>query len=122
MRVSPALVIWIIATVVAGNRSDPGSGSGGSGSGAKVGRSVSYDGRSFMVDSERLLVLSGSIHYARVPEQDWDRVLKLAKGMGLNTVQTYVFWSFHERVEGTLDWAGPRNLTKFIQLADHNGL
>ena len=32
-----------------------------------------------MVDGERLLVLSGSVHYTRVLPSDWDRVLKLAK-------------------------------------------
>ena len=86
------------------------------------GRTVSYDQRSFMVDSERLLILSGSIHFTRVPPSDWDRVLKLAKGMGLNTVQTYVFWSAHEPRQGDLDWGGANNITRFIELAHNNGL
>jgi hypothetical protein len=36
------------------------------------------------------------VHYPRVPPEDWDRVFKMAKEMGLNTIQTYVFWNFHE--------------------------
>lgn len=86
-------------------------------------RAVTYDRRSFMVDHERLMILSGSIHYNRVLPSDWDRVLKLAKGMGLNTIETYFFWSFHEpQPASTLDWGGRRNITRFIQLAQDNGL
>ena len=89
---------------------------------AAPGRVVTYDRRSFMVDHERLLVLSGSIHYNRVLPSDWDRVLKLAKGMGLNAIETYFFWSFHEPQRGSLDWSGRRNITRFIQLAQDNDL
>jgi hypothetical protein len=76
-----------------------------------------------MVDHKRLLILSGSVHYARVLPSDWARVLQLARGMGLNTIQTYVFWSFHERERGELDWSSDRrNLTAFIKLAQETGL
>ena len=35
--------------------------------------------------------------------------------MGLNTIQTLVFWSFHEQEQGVLDWSGRANLTAFIR-------
>ena len=87
-----------------------------------VGSSVTYDQRSFLIDQKRLLILSGSIHYNRVLPSDWDRVLKLARGLGLNTIQTYVFWSFHEQRKGVVDWSGRGNITAFIQRAQENGL
>ena len=51
-------------------------------------RQVSYDARSFALGGDRVLLLSGSIHYPRVPVGDWGRVLQQAAAMGLNTIQT----------------------------------
>ena len=42
--------------------------------------------------------------------------------MGLNTVQTYIMWNFHEHERGTLTWSGRHNLTHFIELASRHGL
>ena len=45
-------------------------------------------------------VLSGAIHYFRVPRQYWaDRIHK-ARLMGLNTIETYVPWNLHEPHQG----------------------
>ena len=44
--------------------------------------SVSYDGRSFIIDGARELLLSGGMHYNRVPRADWDGVMKMAKELG----------------------------------------
>jgi len=44
--------------------------------------SVSYDGRSFIIDGSRELLLSGGMHYNRVPRADWDGVMKMAKELG----------------------------------------
>ena len=85
-------------------------------------RDVHFDERSLWIDGQRTLVLSGAIHYARVPVGDWDRLLKLAKAMGLNTVQTYTMWNFHEHKRGELDWSGRANLTHFLTLAAQNDL
>ena len=73
-------------------------------------------------DGRRTLIMSGAVHYARVPMQDWAAVLADAKAMGLNAIQTYFMWNFHERERGVLDWTGRRNLTHFIQLAHDAGL
>lgn len=92
---------------------------------AALPQAIAFDRRSFSINGTRQLILSGSIHYNRVLPSDWDRVLKLAKGMGLNTIETYFFWSFHEpqrSPDGALDWTGWRNLTAFVRLAQANGL
>ena len=85
-------------------------------------RNFHFDERSAFIDGERTLVLSGAIHYARVLPSDWDSVLELAKGMGLNTIQTYVMWNFHEPHRGNLTWSGRANLTQFIEKAASHGL
>ena len=85
-------------------------------------RTVAYDSRSFILDGERVLLLSGSIHYQRVLPSDWSRVLTLAVENGLNTIQTYVLWDLHEPKQGTISFSGQNNLTAFATLAASLGL
>lgn len=67
-------------------------------------------------------VLSGAMHYFRVHPDQWqDRLQRLA-AMGLDTVETYIPWNFHERVRGEFDFAGWRDVVRFIRLAETNGL
>lgn len=67
-------------------------------------------------------VFSGSLHYFRVHPDQWaDRLNRLA-AMGLNTVDTYVAWNFHERRRGAVDFTGWRDLGRFIDLAGEAGL
>ena len=44
---------------------------------------VDMDGRSVIINGTRELILSGSVHYARVLPADWERVFLLAKEMHL---------------------------------------
>eukprot|EP00730_Choanoeca_flexa_P008508 TRINITY_DN12498_c0_g2_i8.p1 TRINITY_DN12498_c0_g2~~TRINITY_DN12498_c0_g2_i8.p1 ORF type:complete len:877 (+),score=175.89 TRINITY_DN12498_c0_g2_i8:2-2632(+) len=85
-------------------------------------RTVSYDGRSFFIDGERKLILSGGMHYNRVPRSDWDGVMKMAKAMGLNTIQGYFMWNFHEHSRGNITWEGQADLSAFMELAKANDL
>lgn len=67
-------------------------------------------------------VLSGSLHYFRVHPDLWsDRLARLA-ALGLNTVDTYVPWNFHERKQGERDFSGWRDVGRFIDLAAATGL
>ncbi|WP_437032836.1 beta-galactosidase [Streptomyces sp. enrichment culture] len=67
-------------------------------------------------------VLAGSLHYFRVHPEHWaDRLRRLA-ALGLNTVDTYVPWNFHERTPGDIDFDGGRDLERFIRLAQDEGL
>ncbi|MFJ9675489.1 glycoside hydrolase family 35 protein [Streptomyces sp. NPDC101221] len=67
-------------------------------------------------------LLAGSLHYFRVHPGHWaDRLRRLA-ALGLNTVDTYVPWNFHERTEGDIRFDGPRDLSEFVRLAQEEGL
>lgn len=72
----------------------------------------------FYKDGEIYRIMSGSIHYARIPEAYWEDRLIKARAMGLNTISTYVFWNFHEEEEGSFNFTtGRKNLRHFIELA-----
>lgn len=67
-------------------------------------------------------ILSGAIHYFRVIPEYWkDRLLKL-KACGLNTVETYVAWNFHEPKKDSFNFQGMADIVKFIETAQELGL
>jgi beta-galactosidase len=67
-------------------------------------------------------IVSGSIHYFRVHPDQWaDRIARLA-AMGVNTLDTYIPWNWHERVRGSRDFTGARNVVRFVELAADRGL
>ncbi|XP_026330051.1 beta-galactosidase-like [Hyposmocoma kahamanoa] len=75
-----------------------------------------------LLNGKSLHILSGELHYFRVPWEYWeDRLCKL-KAAGLNTVSTYVEWSFHEPEERLYSFAGDRNVSQFIRTAGDLGL
>jgi beta-galactosidase len=79
-------------------------------------------GDHFELDGKRFQIISGAIHYARVPRAYWRDRLKKAKAMGLNTVETYVFWNLHEPEPGKYDFSGQLDVAEFIREAQQEGL
>jgi len=83
---------------------------------------VTYDDRCFLIDGRPIWLVSGSVHYFRIPAALWaDRLLK-AKRAGLNCISTYVPWNFHEPREGRWNFEGDRDVAGFIRLAGELGL
>lgn len=79
---------------------------------------INYKENCFMKDSKPFRYISGSMHYFRIPSVYWrDRLMK-AKALGLNTIQTYVAWNFHEMHNGVYDFSGDKDLLKFIEIAE----
>ena len=80
-------------------------------------RSFTIGNRTLLKDGRPFQIVSGSLHYMRVPADQWgDRLQKMAAA-GLNAVQVYVPWNWHEPREGEFRWDGGRNLTALLQLA-----
>ena len=78
--------------------------------------------KKFYMDGEEFHIYSGAMHYFRIPEEYWeDRLLKL-KASGLNTVETYVPWNFHEKKKGEFDFSGMLDIEKFVKTAQDLGL
>lgn len=64
-------------------------------------------------------LLSGSIHYWRLHPKSWDACLSAIKDMGLETIDTYINWEFHEISPGEYDFEGKtdprRDLVGFLE-------
>lgn len=76
----------------------------------------------FYRNGEVVSIHSGEMHYARIPHQYWRHRLQMMKGMGLNTVATYVFWNLHETEPGKWDFSGDKNLAEYIRIAGEEGM
>uniref|UniRef100_UPI00398E64DC beta-galactosidase-like isoform X3 n=1 Tax=Pristiophorus japonicus TaxID=55135 RepID=UPI00398E64DC len=83
---------------------------------------IDYDNDCFRKDGERFRYISGSIHYSRVPRYYWkDRLMKMYMA-GLNAIQTYVPWNYHETIPGKYDFTEDRDLESFLKLSSDVGL
>lgn len=78
--------------------------------------------KKFYMDGEEFHIYSGAMHYFRIPAEYWeDRLLKL-KASGLNTVETYVPWNFHEPRKGEFCFEGMLDIERFVKTAQDMGL
>lgn len=83
---------------------------------------LTYDKHGFYLDGKPFRIISGAIHYFRVPKDYYyDRLLKL-KQCGFNTVETYVAWNMIERDEGVFDYGTKYDLCTFLDIAKELGL
>lgn len=78
--------------------------------------------KDFLLDNKPFKILSGAIHYFRVPREDWYHSLYNLKALGFNTVETYVAWNLHEKQEGVFNFEGILDIEYFLDLAKSIGL
>ncbi|MGI8770552.1 MAG: beta-galactosidase [Acidobacteriaceae bacterium] len=84
--------------------------------------SFTVDHTNFLLDGAPFQIVSGEMHYARIPRAYWRDRLRKAKAMGLNTISTYVFWNVHETKPGVFDFSGDKDVAGFVRMAQEEGL
>ena len=83
---------------------------------------VSYDHRAVVINGQRRILISGSIHYPRSTPEMWPDLLQKARDGGLDVIQTYVFWNGHEPQQGQYYFGDRYDLVRFVKLAKQAGL
>ncbi|WP_343746785.1 beta-galactosidase family protein [Chitinophaga sp.] len=76
----------------------------------------------FLLDGKPFQMISGEIHYLRVPRESWRDRVRMAKAMGLNTIGTYVFWNMHEPEQGRYDFSGNNDVAAFVKICKEEGM
>lgn len=84
--------------------------------------SFGTQGTQFVRDGKPYQILSGAIHFQRIPHEYWKDRLQKARALGLNTVETYVFWNLVEPQQGQFDFAGNNDVAAFVREAAAQGL
>ncbi|MGF9698563.1 beta-galactosidase [Paenibacillus sp. MABNR03] len=88
----------------------------------KIYSELSYDERSFMWNGQRVFLNSATIHYFRMPREEWRKVLIKAKLAGMNCIDTYFAWNVHEPEEGQWVLDGDRDCGAFLDLCAELGM
>ncbi len=84
---------------------------------------LTFDHTSFLANGERIFLISGEVHYFRVPRAGWGDRLRKMQDAGGNCVATYVPWLLHEPEEGRFDFDGAQlELEAFLDLCNEVGL
>jgi len=64
----------------------------------------------------------GEYHFVRDSRDNWYRELCKMKAGGITVAATYLFWIYHEEIEGEFDFTGDRDIRRFISDAKRAGL
>ena len=83
----------------------------------KATHSFSFSDTTFLLDNKPFQIISGEMHYPRIPREAWRDRMKKAKAIGINTISTYVFWNIHEPQKGYYDFLGNNDIAAFIKIA-----
>ena len=83
---------------------------------ADLGKPVTWDAKSLIIDGHRVCPVMGEIHYSRVPQDEWQREVRKMREGGVTIIATYIFWNHIEEQEGIFRWDGQRNLRRFLEI------
>lgn len=83
---------------------------------------VRWDRHSLIINGQRVVPVMGEVHYSRIPEAEWAGEIRKMKEGGVTIIATYVFWNHIEEQQGIFDWSGQRNLRRFVELCQAEGL
>ena len=83
-----ALAVVAIGGIVRGDAAPIGSASNDR---------IHYDSQCYTIDGKDTFIFSGSFHYFRCPKPLWAQRFEKMKQAGLNCVETYVPWNWHEQ-------------------------
>ncbi|CAI0392463.1 unnamed protein product [Linum tenue] len=83
---------------------------------------VTYDRKAIVINGQRRILFSGSIHYPRSTPDMWEDLIQKAKDGGVDVIETYVFWNVHEPSPGNFNFEGRNDLVRFIRTIHKAGL
>ena len=70
-------------------------------------------------------VYAAAFFYERMPRAQWAQALQAYKSLGINTIDLYVMWNWHEPRDGSFDFTGRtdprRDLRGLLQLIHRDG-
>lgn len=82
---------------------------------------ANFDSRTLNIDGKRIWIVSGSMHFQRIPHELWEERILTAKAAGVNTIETPIFWNSIEPRPGSYDFKGNNDIKQFLSLiAKHN--
>ncbi len=112
----PAALIFASVAAISGTAALPrrarrqttaGSADAAANHGAEIVEHGGYP--ELRVDGTPFFIHSAAFFYYRIPADQWERLLRIYRAAGVNTIDLYIPWNWHEPKEGELDFDGHSN-------------
>ena len=84
------------------------------------GEEINVTSRYFTRNGKPWIGVMGEFHFSRYGRENWHR--ELAKMKAITIVSTYLFWIYHEEIEGKMDFGGDNDIRAFIKECKDVGL
>ena len=79
------------------------------------GEEINVTSRYFTRNGKPWIGVMGEFHFSRYSRENWHRELAKMKAGGITIVSTYLFWIYHEEIEGKMDFGGDNDIRAFIE-------
>lgn len=86
------------------------------------GDEINVTSRYFTRNGKPWIGVMGEFHFSRYSRENWHRELAKMKAGGITIVSTYLFWIYHEEIEGKMDFGGDNDIRAFIEECKDVGL
>ena len=86
------------------------------------GEEINVTSRYFTRKGKPWIGVMGEFHFSRYGRENWHRELAKMKAGGITIVSTYLFWIYHEEIEGKMDFGGDNDIRAFIEECKDVGL
>ena len=86
------------------------------------GEEINVTSRYFTRNGKPWIGVMGEFHFSRYSRENWHRELATMKAGGITIVSTYLFWIYHEEIEGKMDFGGDNDIRAFIEECKDVGL
>ena len=86
------------------------------------GEEINVTSRYFTRNGKPWIGVMGEFHFSRYSRENWHRELAKMKAGGITIISTYLFWIYHEEIEGKMDFGGDNDIRAFIEECKDVGL
>ena len=87
-----------------------------------AGEAIAVNSRHIIRGGRPVIPVMGEYHFSRDSRENWPRELAKMKAGGVDIAATYVFWIYHEEIEGEFDFSGGLDLRAFVMECAAQGL
>ena len=83
---------------------------------------VKFENGCIQIAGKRMQIISGVVHFFRLPRASWRDRLEKAAAMGCNCIESYIFWNLTEPEKGRFRLEDNLDFEAFFRMAGELGL
>ena len=92
------------------------------GGASPAGETIFVNSRYIERNGQPVIPVMGEYHFSRDSRENWPRELAKMKAGGVEIAATYLFWIYHEEIEGEFDFTGDLDVRAFVRECAAQGL